>query len=122
MEKERSLSMMNANSQEWSEEKQHNLQECLVGKWTADTWDVVGLSPSSKGRKQYLCFSLTSAALKTELKYAAWYKFNSGAWRLGRNQRTLCSEFSTLVAWLNTVRSEERRVGKECRSRWSPYH
>ena len=21
-----------------------------------------------------------------------------------------------------TVRSEERRVGKECRSRWSPYH
>ena len=23
--------------------------------------------------------------------------------------------------WLNT-RSEERRVGKECRSRWSPYH
>ena len=23
---------------------------------------------------------------------------------------------------LNTRRSEERRVGKECRSRWSPYH
>src|SRR5260370_27371341 len=22
----------------------------------------------------------------------------------------------------NTDRSEERRVGKECRSRWSPYH
>ena len=22
----------------------------------------------------------------------------------------------------NVVRSEERRVGKECRSRWSPYH
>ena len=21
-----------------------------------------------------------------------------------------------------TIRSEERRVGKECRSRWSPYH
>src|SRR5258708_32373213 len=28
--------------------------------------------------------------------------------RFGRNGRT--------------VRSEERRVGKECRSRWSPYH
>src|SRR2546422_10972786 len=30
------------------------------------------------------------------------------------------------VAWLllqdALVRSEERRVGKECRSRWSPYH
>ena len=23
---------------------------------------------------------------------------------------------------LNDYRSEERRVGKECRSRWSPYH
>ena len=29
------------------------------------------------------------------------------------------------VFWLffgKTTRSEERRVGKECRSRWSPYH
>ena len=23
---------------------------------------------------------------------------------------------------MKPVRSEERRVGKECRSRWSPYH
>ena len=23
---------------------------------------------------------------------------------------------------IDDVRSEERRVGKECRSRWSPYH
>ena len=23
---------------------------------------------------------------------------------------------------LKVLRSEERRVGKECRSRWSPYH
>ena len=27
-----------------------------------------------------------------------------------------------LVGRLDGVRSEERRVGKECRSRWSPYH
>ena len=26
------------------------------------------------------------------------------------------------VAGASVVRSEERRVGKECRSRWSPYH
>ena len=25
-------------------------------------------------------------------------------------------------AGINKTRSEERRVGKECRSRWSPYH
>ena len=24
--------------------------------------------------------------------------------------------------FMPSVRSEERRVGKECRSRWSPYH
>ena len=26
------------------------------------------------------------------------------------------------IEQLAAVRSEERRVGKECRSRWSPYH
>ena len=29
---------------------------------------------------------------------------------------------SVVIPVLNIVRSEERRVGKECRSRWSPYH
>ena len=28
----------------------------------------------------------------------------------------------TLAEELTQERSEERRVGKECRSRWSPYH
>src|SRR3712207_8354011 len=27
-----------------------------------------------------------------------------------------------LICGLLALRSEERRVGKECRSRWSPYH
>ena len=31
-----------------------------------------------------------------------------------------CSQVS--VGWRMRVRSEERRVGKECRSRWSPCH
>src|SRR5260370_41984486 len=26
------------------------------------------------------------------------------------------------AGWMTLFRSEERRVGKECRSRWSPYH
>src|SRR2546425_12170773 len=29
---------------------------------------------------------------------------------------------TTLLALVHHARSEERRVGKECRSRWSPYH
>ena len=31
-----------------------------------------------------------------------------------------CSEPQVGIS--NGMRSEERRVGKECRSRWSPYH
>src|ERR1044071_3331241 len=27
-----------------------------------------------------------------------------------------------LAGFMRVLRSEERRVGKECRSRWSPYH
>src|SRR3712207_8177611 len=30
--------------------------------------------------------------------------------------------FGKLMCFLSGGRSEERRVGKECRSRWSPYH
>ena len=41
------------------------------------------------------------------------------------------AEFADMDGWsaeanasalLQLTRSEERRVGKECRSRWSPYH
>src|SRR2546422_205322 len=39
-------------------------------------------------------------------------------WKLTR-RRCLHNRY---FAHLDDVRSEERRVGKECRSRWSPYH
>src|SRR2546429_10017766 len=32
------------------------------------------------------------------------------------------AELSYRRGYPPTIRSEERRVGKECRSRWSPYH
>ena len=32
------------------------------------------------------------------------------------------TDFSLMSLFLRADRSEERRVGKECRSRWSPYH
>src|SRR2546422_6674129 len=35
--------------------------------------------------------------------------------------RTLLPVFYRHVGYVETGRSEERRVGKECRSRWSPY-
>ena len=43
-------------------------------------------------------------------KYQREYKWNK------EKIKTFCRDI------LNRDRSEERRVGKECRSRWSPYH
>ena len=42
---------------------------------------------------------------------------------IGRDDMALDQRFASNRARLDNVpRSEERRVGKECRSRWSPYH
>ena len=46
-------------------------------------------------------------------------KFKQGLNFTGQ-QEIIEKAFSTKKAL--AVRSEERRVGKECRSRWSPYH
>ena len=41
---------------------------------------------------------------------------------LSSRVRNTCFALSLLVSSRVVRRSEERRVGKECRSRWSPYH
>ena len=41
---------------------------------------------------------------------------------LDRVQRPVFEEAARVGDAHTQVRSEERRVGKECRSRWSPYH
>ena len=57
--------------------------------------------------------------------------------QVGQNKGTECNEMRNFLlnvivvirvkrikeqTALMDMRSEERRVGKECRSRWSPYH
>src|SRR3989475_2387674 len=53
-----------------------------------------------------------------------WHRFPEGTVHLavvdpgvGTSRRALAAEAAG-----HYFRSEERRVGKECRSRWSPYH
>ena len=48
--------------------------------------------------------------------------FNTGEWRTNTPvfKEDLCKQ--CLLCAPVCPRSEERRVGKECRSRWSPYH
>ena len=42
---------------------------------------------------------------------------------MGKKSRSAFAVYAALVLMLCCcTRSEERRVGKECRSRWSPYH
>ena len=53
---------------------------------------------------------------KTKAKIAKWAEF----------QKNFLDEFvqpaHQMIENVALQRSEERRVGKECRSRWSPYH
>ena len=44
----------------------------------------------------------------------------SGYYKWWKNADKVKDEFDILL--IAEMRSEERRVGKECRSRWSPYH
>src|SRR3990167_7424425 len=42
---------------------------------------------------------------------------------IARNKDIICGIYTVRDDTLRpAIRSEERRVGKECRSRWSPYH
>src|SRR5690349_7987660 len=62
-------------------------------------------------------------------KFGHWNSVWKRFWRLSRSG-TFEAFFDALAAMSETAhlvqmfdsRSEERRVGKECRSRWSPYH
>ena len=69
--------------------------------------------------------SLNAAIKIWDAKYSA----DSAAWeKKTKEQDSIISMLTKskalqLEAFTNQiVRSEERRVGKECRSRWSPYH
>ena len=41
---------------------------------------------------------------------------------IGKQLKRFFALWLCLALALGCLRSEERRVGKECRSRWSPYH
>ena len=49
--------------------------------------------------------------------------FNDNYHFISSTSAAMSQHFSEMAEEIyQTVRSEERRVGKECRSRWSPYH
>ena len=42
--------------------------------------------------------------------------------KMNEYSKLYVDSYNDLANKTNNERSEERRVGKECRSRWSPYH
>ena len=62
-------------------------------------------------------FSLAILFLGTSAAFLGGFVERHGPRRSG-----LVSTFFFCTGLLGSSRSEERRVGKECRSRWSPYH
>ena len=54
--------------------------------------------------------------------FAALVVVGDGAGRVGFGYGKAKEVPSAIAKGVEEARSEERRVGKECRSRWSPYH
>ena len=54
--------------------------------------------------------------------YFALFLIVALGFMLGRIKIKGLSLDVSAVIFIALLRSEERRVGKECRSRWSPYH
>ena len=57
-------------------------------------------------------------------RFLGWYygRFHKCSVVIGKDTRRSSYMFEDALSAGLTSRSEERRVGKECRSRWSPYH
>ena len=64
---------------------------------------------------------LTEIITTEKLREEETRKFVANAFRDGA-LKTMGTEIDKLMPPISLLRSEERRVGKECRSRWSPYH
>src|SRR5688572_32263201 len=89
----------------FSSRRRHTRFDC---DWSSDVCssDLLALMLWQDGRVEEAARVLESA---TRQNFPGWY---------GNVQRVIREE----LGYVYRARSEERRVGKECRSRWSPYH
>ena len=84
----------------------------LGGALAAVTGLLVLLGALTSGMESAMMESATTL-MTGHVNVGGFFKITSSS------TAPLVSEYPRV---LEVVRSEERRVGKECRSRWSPYH
>jgi len=113
----------------------------VVAEVTQKGFPILGTAPSARGPcfRATICFKFTDGMRNFQrhptdptIGHAEliWhYDEPTGLYPLMETKinKPLKKEFESLVAFYYKdhawhFRSEERRVGKECRSRWSPYH
>ena len=75
------------------------------------------MSGNALAQKKY-----DTGATDTEIKIGNIMPYSGPASAYGVIGKTEEAYFKKINAEGGINRSEERRVGKECRSRWSPYH
>ena len=61
-------------------------------------------------------------AMRLHINYRKKSVKNTNTWRLNNTVLNNQEITEDIKEEIKKYRSEERRVGKECRSRWSPYH
>ena len=59
---------------------------------------------------------------KTTLVNKLEFHYTSKGYDCVKYKEPTDGKYGQQIKHLSSYRSEERRVGKECRSRWSPYH
>ena len=80
------------------------LKKDLITHKIYSSWQFVEYTEKNIATVHYCADTINNIISKMTMKTVRW-------------QQDIASDFIDDV-----TRSEERRVGKECRSRWSPYH
>ena len=92
------------------------------GNFSGNTTDVglvkdLTANPAAIQFEVHAQFEKYEPAINAEVNRNFTFTTNSGTISVGEANQYITNAQGTPV-----LRSEERRVGKECRSRWSPYH
>src|SRR5256886_5443859 len=82
---------------------------------------VTGVQTCALPISERLARAHALAAIARQVRQSLWGSRKS-SWLNERNTHTETAGEKNGLEEPHQSRSEERRVGKECRSRWSPYH